>query len=482
MATIGTENLTPGALLELVARGNKDAFFFSKDPTKAESPFNTIYAPQEPHLDDTRTQVPSNAADFGRMIEFQLETWGDIMTDMYVLVDMPSWLPSLPVVAGGTTYPPQESNWQNEVEASSAPNYKYGWVRGIGYLLFERIQILQDQFLIQDISGDSLLALENTSHTNAQYYLNANLAGVHNGLPREIAANATPNRLRIRIPFPCLQRRADGGLPLCCLRDQNFRIRLFLRQAEQLWESSAPAGLQVPAPWNITFNVKAPNGTAIVSGIGGAGRAALGKPSIMLETTQIYITEETANQMRAQHFKIPFIRYYDETFTIGEADYVGLDRGGTSVIQRRMEGCHPMERLMIYFRRKQWLSDGRLWLIGGEEFYNNIGFQVAGQEREYVWPSPVLHTITGLVKDERFMADRGQQELRWSIPEGIGYNRQPTGTVNFTTASRPTLSIDLKDSEPDPCDDQRTTFMQIIGEAWGIYEIKEGRGRLMFMD
>jgi hypothetical protein len=481
MATIGTENLTPGALLELVARGNKDAFFLSKDVAKAESPFNTIYAPQEPRLADTRTQVPSNAPDFGKMIEFQLETWADILTDMYVLIDLPSWLPSLPLVADGTTYPPQESNLQNLVTSSSEAEYTYGWIRGIGYLLFERIQILQDQFLIQDISGDSLLALENTSSTNAQYYLRAAQAGIHNGTAREIAANATPGRLRVRIPFPCLQRPADGGLPLCCLREQNFRIRFFLRSAEKLWESSAPAGTVVPAPWNITFNVFSTTGT-VVEGVGGAGRSALGKPNIMLETTQIYISEDAANQMRAQHFKIPFIRYYDETFTIGEADYAAIDRGGTSVIQRRMEGRHPMERLMIYFRRKQWLSDGRLWLIGGEEFYNNIGFQVAGQDREYIWPSVVLHTITGLVKDERYMADRGQQELRWSIPEGIGYNRQPTGTVNFTTASRPTLSIDLKDSEPDPCDDQRTTFMQIVGEAWAIYEIKEGRGRLMFMD
>ena len=481
MATIGTENLTPGALLELVARGNKDAFFLSKDVAKAESPFNTIYAPQEPRLADTRTQVPSNAPDFGKMIEFQLETWADILTDMYVLIDLPSWLPSLPLVADGTTYPPQESNLQNLVTSSSEAEYTYGWIRGIGYLLFERIQILQDQFLIQDISGDSLLALENTSSTNAQYYLRAAQAGIHNGTAREIGANATPGRLRVRIPFPCLQRPADGGLPLCCLREQNFRIRFFLRSAEKLWESSAPAGTVVPAPWNTTFNVFSTTGT-IVEGVGGAGRSALGKPNIMLETTQIYISEDAANQMRAQYFKIPFIRYYDETFTIGEADYAAIDRGGTSVIQRRMEGRHPMERLMIYFRRKQWLSDGRLWLLGGEEFYNNIGFQIAGQDREYIWPSAVLHTITGLVKDERYMADRGQQELRWSIPEGIGYNRQPTGTVNFTTASRPTLSIDLKDSEPDPCDDQRTTFMQIVGEAWAIYEIKEGRGRLMFMD
>ena len=80
------------------------------------------------------------------------------------------------------------------------------------------------------------------------------------------------------------------------------------------------------------------------------------------------------------------------------------------------------------------------------------------------------------------MSERGQSELRWSIPEGLGYNRQPTGTVNFSTASRPTLAINLKNVEPNPEDGQRTTMLQVCGESWGIYEIKDGRGRLMFID
>lgn len=471
MATIGRENLTPGALYELVARGNKDTFFFSKELDKAENPFTNLYRSSEPQLGEWRTQTSTNAVDFGKMVEFQLEVFGDVLTDMYILIDMPSWLPSLPIVAGGTTYPPQEANWQNHIVSTDGNSY--GWVRGIGYLLFERIQILQDSVLLQDISGDSLLALDQTSGSNNQYYLRAVASGMHNGTARSIAGNATPGRLRVRVPFPCLQGLHDGGLPLCALREQNFRIRFFLRKAENLWESSVPTGV---APWNTTFNVP-----GIASGVGGQGRYALAAPQLLLETRQLYLADDQIAELRKTHLTCPFIRYYDETFTIGELDYAAFDRGGTSLIQRRMEGRHPMERLLLNFRKKEWLQDGQLWRIGGDEFYNTVGFYVAGQEREYPWPSAVLHTIQGLVKDDRFMSSRNQSELRWSIPEGRGFSREPTGTINFTTASRPTLQIDLKDVAPGP-DGQRTTLLQVCGESWGIYEVKEGRGRLMFLD
>lgn len=472
MTTIGTENLAPGALYELVARGNKDTFFLSKDLAAADNPFSQFYSSSEPHLADVRTQVPTNSPDFGKMVEFQLETYGDVLTDMHILIDLPSWLPALPLVSGGTTFDPQELNWQKHI--TSTDDNSYGWIRGIAYLLFERIQILQDLVLIQDISGDSLLAIDQTASTNVQYYLRAAESGMHNGTARQIAGNATPGRLRLRIPFPGLQGLYDGGLPLCALQSQNYRVRFKLRRAEQLWESAIPTTV---APWDNTFQVP-----GIISGVGGAGRSALAAPTLLLETRQIYISDEQKRELQSTHFQIPFIKYYDETFTIGEADYVAIDKGGVSIIQRRMEGRHPMERLLFFFRSKQWFRDGQLWRIGGDEFYNSVEFFVAGTTREYDWSADVLHTINGLVKDERFMAERGQSELRWSIPEGIGYNRQPTGTVNFSTASRPTLAINLKNVIPDPVDGQRTTFLQVCGESWGIYEVKDGRGRLIFID
>lgn len=474
MANPGSEYVTPGSLFELVARGNKDKFFFSDDLKTAESPFNNIYNSSEPHLGEVRTTVSNNDVSFGKMVEFTLETFGDVLTDMSILVKMPTWLPSLPVTSGGTTYPPSEANNMYHIVASGTGT-SYGWVRGIGYLLFEKIQIFQDNVLLQEISGDSLLGLNQTEGTNAQYYLRAAEAGMHNGSARSIAAAATPGTLRLRIPFPGLTGKYDGGLPLCCLREQTFRVRFWLRSAEDLWESSPQRNATTVAPWNTTFNVP-----GIVTGVGIAGLSALANPDLLLETRQVYLTDDQITELRSTHLKIPFVQYYDETYTIGEKDYEGLDRGGVAVVQRRLEGRHPMERLFLNFRAAEWLANGQLWRIGGDEFYNSVGFLVAGKDREDAWPSSVLRTVNGLVKDERFMASRGYSELRWSINEGLGLNRMPTGTVNFSTASRPTLTIDLKNTTPF-CG-SRVTYLQVCGESWALYEVRNGRGRLVFID
>ncbi len=103
-----TGGKAPGALYELVARGAKDKYFFIRDvsgersgnaaPTP-ENPFNNFYEPTAPRIPEVRTQQPLNAADFGRSVEFQLETFGDVLTNATVLIDLPAWFDSLPVVA-----------------------------------------------------------------------------------------------------------------------------------------------------------------------------------------------------------------------------------------------------------------------------------------------------------------------------------------------------------------------------------------------
>lgn len=465
---------TPGALYEMVARGNKDVYFFSNELEKTESPFSTHYKPSAPRLSETRTTTASNSVDFGKMIEFEVEPFADVLSDLYVQVQMPTWLPSLPLVQGGTTYPPQDANYQYHI--MTAAGNSYGWMRGIGYFLFEKIQILQDLVLLQEISGDSLWSLDSTANTNVQYFLTASQAGMHNGSAREIAANATPQTLKMRIPFPGCQGRLDGGFPLCCMKGQTFRVRLYLRRAEVLWEAATETTV---APWDAVFTVPTDGGDTTVNGV---GRAALGAPVVLLENRQVYLPADHVEELKKRHLVIPFVRYYDETFTIGENDYLPLDGAGTAVIQRRMEGRHPMERLMINFRSAQWFRGGQMWRSGAGDFYNSIGFLTAGTDREYAWPALILRETNGFAKDRRFAAAREQSELRWSLPEGDIYQRQPTGTVNFTTASRPTLTIDLKNVAADPECQARLTYLQVCGEGWGVYEIKAGRGRLMFLD
>jgi hypothetical protein len=478
MAAPGSELLTPGALYELVARGNKDKYFLTDDMEAATSPFANGYDSTEPHLADTRTTTARNAVDWGRVVEFELETWGDLLSDVFVRIAMPTWLPSMPAVAGGPTLPAQTVNWQQHITAAGGNSY--GWTQGIAYFLFERIQILQDTVLIQDVSGDSLYSLAQTTNSNNQFYLDGAQTGQHEGSAREIAAAATPDLLRLRIPWPGANGLRDGGFPLCALKTQTFRLRLHLRRPELLWEAATATTV---APWDQTFSVPGPGIT-----VSGCGRSGLKPPELLLETTQHYLNEATVRALVAKRLEIPYIKFYDETYTFSGADYAPLDRGGVALAQRRLEGRHPMERLLLIFRLQQWLEAGQRWRVAtdaAQQFYNTISLQIAGRDREYAWEPAIWQDVEAVVKDDR-AANRHQSEIRWNVrpaPDWLWYeSRQPTGTVNFTTASRPTLSVDLRDVPVNPRTGERATEMQVCGESWATYIVEAGRGRMLFID
>ena len=67
-----------GALLELVARGQKDIYFMSKEPT-AVVPFSYNMKTWPATIDETRQTQPLNTVDFGRTVEWELDTFGDIL-------------------------------------------------------------------------------------------------------------------------------------------------------------------------------------------------------------------------------------------------------------------------------------------------------------------------------------------------------------------------------------------------------------------
>ena len=75
-------------------------------------------------------------------------------------------------------------------------------------------------------------------------------------------------------------------------------------------------------------------------------------------------------------------------------------------------------------------------------------------------------------------------EMKWSSGDSYGTiypaPRQPEGTVNFTTADRPTLHIDLANITGNPNDGRRRSEFRVFTEGWDVYDVREGRGRLLF--
>jgi hypothetical protein len=511
MATIN-QSSGQGALFELVARGVKDTYFL-KDSKESYYPYDASYDSSAHHLAERKTMVPINGTAWGNTFEVEIDPYGDIMTECAFEIDLPTWLPQLPRVLGGPLYKPDVINGLFPITTPSiapAIGDSYGYVNYIGYFMFEKIQFYQDQFLIQEWSGDGLLAKQLSEGSYTRSFLEQTLGGLiapldpSTNLPldRGIQLRATPGHLRVKLPLPGLQCPGDGGFPLVAMAWQKFRIKATLRKLEDLIVCSDNT-IHKPnlTPWTIPlFQYTDENG--VIVQFAPKQFADIGNPTILLSTIQQYVPPRVQEELRSTPIQIPFRRQFENDFTFGELDYIPLDKGGVAAVTRRLDGRHPTEKIFWFFRTQNALDRNRL-----DDFFNDyfkalhpptatnpytsqygaffyrMKLVIAGRDRENLHEPFLWQEICQLVKDEK-ASGLGIGEMKWASGDKYGTiypaARQPEGTVNFTTADRPTLYLELANINVNPILAQRKSEFRVFTEGWAVYDVREGRGRLLF--
>ena len=455
-----------GALYELVARGNKDVYFI-RDEKESKNLFDNRYNPVPPQIAELRRLPPLNQPGFGRSFEFQVEIAGDFFVEPTLLIELPSWLP-----------PPQAILNPTSV-ITDASGVSYGYTNGIGFFLFEKIQLLQDNILLQEFSGDALWATTRSRGTLNSAFLDNRLVGLHSGSAVSVGRNATPGLLRLPLPLFGCQSLEDGGFPSCCIPQQQYRIRCFLRKLEDLVEASD--GKAKPAPWGTSGWKLKQSASGPVTTFSTLPIQDIQAPSILLETRHIYTDAETRLGLQEVRNEIPFERVYENIFTQNQYDYAPIERGAVAAITRRLEGTHPAARIVNFFRSKKAIQANQLWNISndisGGQFYNNMKLVIAGKDRETLFSPLVWDSLVQHAKEER---DSGLPFaiMNWTVGDVRSrrqpFARQPEGSVNFTTADRPTLYIELNDTVG------KNTVLHSIVETWACMLTEQHRATLWF--
>ena len=494
-----------GALFELVARGVKDTYFV-RDSKESYYPYDARYNSSAHHLEERRTMVPINDVKFGNTFEVEIDAYGDVMTECAFEIDLPTWLPQLPIVPGGPLFKPEIVNGLYQITAAPG-GQSYGYVNGIGYFLFEKIQLYQDQFLIQEWSGDGLLAKQVGEGSWNSSFLQQTLGGLAESPDapvRSIQLRATPGHLRVKLPLPGMQCPGDGGFPLCAMAWQTFRIKATLRKLEDLVVCSnvtiaKPSSLIFP--WNVPqFQYTFDDGVTTQT-FAPRPLADLGQPTILLSTIQHYVPPRVQQELRSTIIQIPFRRQFENNFTFGELDYISLDKGGTASVTRRLDGRFPTEKIFWFFRTQNTLDRNRLddftnnhfeavpptaaepYPSPPDEFYYRMKLVIAGRDREDLHEPFLWQQICQVAKDEK-ASGLNIGEMKWSTGALYGTvypaPRQPEGTVNMSTADRPTLYLELANIDVNPILAQRRSEFRVFTEGWAVYDVREGRGRLLF--
>ena len=364
----------------------------------------------------------------------------------------------------------------------------YGYVNGVAYFLFEKIQLYQDKVLLQEYSGDALFTQRHLRGTYNSAFLEDALTGVHDGseLAIQRAATTDGKQLRLRIPLPFCQHPDEGGFPLCAMESQQFRLRLTLRRLEDLVECSDPAQIGKPNPWNKNFIMTDYITTTTFKSL---SRHEMGDPTLLLENRQLYIDVAVKKELSQskEEYVATYSRLYENKFTFGPADYTPLATGTPAISKRLIEGRHPAEQIYWFFRSQDDLNANRLWKFEADSnvaaYYNNVKLMIAGREREDAWSPQVWQDIEAHAKQERY-SGRSIGSMNWSygvqhkkIHNVGGREINPTGTLNFTSADRPTVYVNLA----LPSGQQTSnTQMNLIVDGYGTYSVRNRRGGLLF--
>jgi hypothetical protein len=135
-----------------------------------------------------------------------------------------------------------------------------------------------------------------------------------------------------------------------------------------------------------------------------------------------------------------------------------------------------------YFDQANYPTETQPFTTPYGEFYYNIKLNIAGKEREDNYDGSVWNQLTPFAKHERYSEHIGS--MCWSTGDNYGKVypavRSPEGTVNFSTADRPTLHIQLANIGRNMRLGQRKSEFRVIVESWNMYHVADGRGRLGF--
>jgi hypothetical protein len=153
--------------------------------------------------------------------------------------------------------------------------------------------------------------------------------------------------------------------------------------------------------------------------------------------------------------------------------------GGASVVNRRIDGRHPTSRLIWYFRSTADIMANRLYSIAtpaNKPYFTTVTLNIASQTREAPFEPFVWRDIVNYSKEAK---DSGLEiyTMNWTLgtmPPLRFDVKDATGTVNFTTADKPTFYIGL--TNPGLPVSNPTTQLNVIQEGWAEYNT-DGKGR-----
>lgn len=472
--------MSEGAFVELVSRGKKDSFFI-QDANK--SFFGAPYQRRPPSALETFYQETESAALFGQSVDIEIPRSGDILQSVEVRIEMPTWLPSDIAALNKTIHLDASGNYTPDIRIESSQGMgriHYGWTNGIANFLITRWVLLMDSIQIQEGYGDynDWQPLSDTTHLKAPV-LNYS-TGTHDGTESNIQRNATPPALSFKIPMV----GCNGvGFPIAAFRNQKLVLRIFMKTKELLVESgiTSTGTYEIcPEPWgSLPIFV---NG--VLAGVTST-KYGVGQPHLRGRFELIHVDDETREQIRTGHHEIVYTQQYRQDFVLDDSMWPNA-LGQTTSKNIRIELQGLFQRLFLgltsYAKvRQNKYRDLSPPLYGpvveeNLQYLNKLAVSINNQDRISPWPTTIFQELSQNLQLPRDITRKLYFIIFGVAPDGVG------GAINLARTQKAVLALTLNNILPDRQTGSKLTLASLMGEAWNILEVKDGLGKVKYMD
>ena len=203
-----------GTLVELIARGNQDAFLIGNPQF---SYFKSVYRRHTNFAMEPIRQIFNESPDFGKRVACTIEKKADLLNDILLEIELP------------------------------ALTYGVSWTNGIGYFMIDYVELQLGGEPIDRITGDMM---------DAWMELSTQL-GIKNTLYKMIGKFITFNKntqtgpVKLLIPLPFwFCRKMERSLPLISMQYCDVRVVIQFKTFDQCWYklssgATPPAGISI---------------------------------------------------------------------------------------------------------------------------------------------------------------------------------------------------------------------------------------------
>jgi hypothetical protein len=263
---------------------------------------------------------------------------------------------------------------------------------------------------------------------------------------------------------------------------------MFIARKEDLVESStlytdASSGLPVydvcPRPWGrrrIWWTAGLSGSTPPVdSTYVTKAEWEIGQPYLYARCGVLHLDDEPRETLARMPLELPYQRFVYELIQFDESAWI-VGNQVSKVLETR--GFFDALFIRFWHEARDVQNKYRDTLApGGYEWVNNISLIVNGVERVFSWDPKHLRQLASHTQLERDIRD----PLYYMI-FGRPQDHEPAGSLFLSRTHKVSLRFTIGALPVDPATRSRYVYVYLMGVAWNILDIKNGRAAPRFAD